>query len=79
MSVALKFQVSWFCVITNLHIWFRLKFDLRKLPTLLIESFLIKLISLSQMSTFYRILNQHWKCREQKNFSDNPCHNILEL
>ena len=29
---------------------------------------------------FSKILNNHWKCRNQKKlFSDNPGHNILEL
>ena len=32
------------------------------------------------MSTFFRNLNHHWKCREQKgNFLENPGHNILKL
>ena len=42
-----------------LHIWFRSKFDFRKLSTLLIGSFLVGIAFLSQMNTFFRKLNHH--------------------
>ena len=42
------------------------KFDLEKFSTLPIGNFLIEVTFLSQMSTFLRNLNRHWKCRDQK-------------
>ena len=61
-------QISYFKMVLSivLRIWFRSKFDFRKLSALLTGSFLIELSFLSQMNTFYRNMNDHWKCREQK-------------
>ena len=42
------------------------KFEFKKLSTLLIGIFLIQVTFLSQMSTFFRNMNHHWKCREEK-------------
>ena len=42
------------------------KFNFKKLSTLLIDSFLIVVTFLGQMSSFSRNLNHLWKCREQK-------------
>ena len=41
-------------------------FDFRKLPTVLVVSFLTGLTFLSQKSTYSRNSNHHWKIREQK-------------
>ena len=41
-------------------------FDFKKLSTLLIGSFLIRVTILMEMSTLSRNLNHHWKCQEQK-------------
>ena len=75
------------------HIWFRSNFGFRKLSTLLIGSFLRNLTFLSQMRSFSRNLNHHWKWKEpkktrnrkiqqkkqKKENSDDRGHNILEL
>ena len=42
------------------------KFDFRKLPTVLVVSFLTGLTFLSQKSTYSRNSNHRWKIREQK-------------
>ena len=63
-SVALKFQILWFCVSTIFHVWFRSKFDFRKLSSLLTGNFLIRLTFLGQTSTFLRNLNDHWEYRD---------------
>ena len=42
------------------------KFNFKKLSTLLIDSFLIVVTFLGQMSSFSRNLNHLWKYREQK-------------
>ena len=48
------------------------KLDFKNLSTLLVGSFLIEVTFSSQMSSFSRNLNHHWKCREQKeNFQTN--------
>ena len=47
------------------------KFDFKKLLTLLTGIFLIEVTFLSYVSTFFRYVNHHWKCREQKeNFQE---------
>ena len=57
------------------------KFDFRKLPTVLVVSFLTGLTFLRQKSTYSRNSNHRWKIREQneRKFSYNPCQNVLEL
>ena len=54
------------CVGTILHVLFRSKLDFRKLSTLLLGSLLIELTFLSQISAFFRNLNDHWKCRNKE-------------
>ena len=79
-SVALKFQIQWFCVSTILYIWFRSKFDFRKLSHLMMGSFLKKLFFLSQNGQFFQIFESSLEVqRVKEKFSNNPGHNILEL
>ena len=42
------------------------EFKFKNLSTLFIGSFLIEITFLSQMKNFFRNLNHHWRCREQK-------------
>ena len=42
------------------------KFKFKKLSTLFIGSFLIEITFLSQMNTAFRNLNNHWRCKGQK-------------
>ena len=59
-------------------VWSR--FDFGKLSTLLIDSFMIELIFLSQMSVFPRNLNHSLEVQRAKEVcSDYHGHNILEL
>ena len=44
-----------------------------------IDSFFIEVTFLSQMSTFSRMMNHHWKCWKQRKFSGNLGQNIFEL
>lgn len=50
-SVALKFQIDWFCLSNISRIWFMSKYKFRKLPTLVL---LIELNFLSKINAFLR-------------------------
>ena len=58
--------LEWLCVSSILDISFRSKIDSREFAPLLIGRFLTELTFLNQMNIFFKNLNHHWKCRDQK-------------
>ena len=63
-----------------MHIWFRSKFDFRKLSTLLIGSFFYKTNLFEPNEHFFQKYESSLEVYKAKiKFSENPYQNVLEL